>query len=54
MVFREPRGPYLKGEALRLNRAFLSPPSTPPVPGGGLEYHYFHVDTAPLGVSLLS
>lgn len=54
MASRELQGPYLAREALRLIRASRRPPSTPQVPRGGLQDHYFPVDTAPVGVSLLS
>lgn len=54
MASPELRGPYLGREALRL---ILAPPE-PCIHASraprGLEYHYFHVDTAPMGVSLLS
>lgn len=37
MVFREPRGPYLKGEALRLNPASPALHPRPQCPAGGLS-----------------
>ena len=50
MASQELQGPYLEREALWPMPASPRPPSAPAVPGGGLGYHCFHVDTAPVGV----
>lgn len=54
MASQELQGPYLAREALRLIRASPRLPSAPQESRGGLQGHYFHVDTAPVDVSLLS
>lgn len=50
MASRELQEPYLEREALRLILPSLRPHPRPRYPAGGFQYHYFHVDTAPVSV----